>query len=345
MNAYNLSGSSSFSNVLDVQTLPDPPTFITGNISNRNNPIWEWVSGGGGNGIYRCQLNNSDLSALTAVISNSSYSPTQPLNDGFHTLYVQEQNLDGYWSESADFTLKIDTIPPKAIILGATETKIMQPNIDFIIGGPEVISYQYKVNDNDWSFETHVDSEVQLTALEIGSYTLSVLGKDRAENWQSIPETINFEVCLNSPQALTGLPLVIQVKKPNPDWDGHITVSLSSTDENGIISDISEIFIANNNEGAYTSVNLDTFLSDFDSYSEINWTVNGQNQLTVTFDTNNHVIIQIPEYDWKGSETITFSTSDTNRLTNLERIRLTPVDDLLEESDLTLIIRMLQLIE
>jgi hypothetical protein len=89
-------------------------------------------------------------------------------------------------------------------------------------------------------------------------------------------------------------------------------------------------------------------MSGFDaSYSEVTWTTDGENQLTVSIDSKNIANIQIPDSVWSGSETITFTTSDTNRLTGLdyEKISVTPVDDILEDSDLTLIIRVLKLME
>jgi len=149
---------------------------------------------------------------------------------------------------------------------------------------------------------------------------------------------VQFIIDPLNPPVITGLPLIIQIQKPHPEWNGHITVTFTKTDENGQSTDISEEFFADINDGSYTPVNLDDFLANFESYSEINWTVTGQNDLTITMDSTNHVNIQVPESDWARHETITFTTSDTNGLTNFEKSHVTPVDDILEDSDFTLII-------
>jgi len=145
----------------------------------------------------------------------------------------------------------------------------------------------------------------------------------------------------------SGLPFVIRIQKPDSDWNGFVTVAFSATDTNKYTDYGSKSFTVNNMMD-YTSINLDTMMSDFDiAYSDVTWTTVGQNQLTVTIDSKNVVNIRIPDSVWSGSETITFTTSDTHRLTGLdyEKINVNPVDDILEDSDLTLIIQILKLIE
>jgi hypothetical protein len=188
---------------------------------------------------------------------------------------------------------------------------------------------------------------VTFTPKDLGLRTASV---SIATNDDSDEALYTFAIqgnCIQNQPVLSGFPFVIRIQKPNSDWNGFVTVAFSATDTNKYTDYGSKTFTVNNMMN-YTSINLDSMMSDFDiAYSDVNWTTVGQNQLTVTIDSKNVASIHIPDSIWTGSETITFTTSDTNRLTGLdfEKINVNPVDDILEEADLTLIIQILKLIE
>lgn len=60
-------------------------------------PSWSWVSGdANGTGLYRYML-DGDSWIETASLS---FAATAAMAQGFHTLEVQEQNVDGVWSDS-----------------------------------------------------------------------------------------------------------------------------------------------------------------------------------------------------------------------------------------------------
>ena len=87
--------------------------IITGaSPTNNAMPRWSWNTGGGGNGIYRYKLDNSEMSNGTVTTTNTSYSPGQALLEGSHTLFVQEQDTAGNWSTVGSFTIVIDLTPP-----------------------------------------------------------------------------------------------------------------------------------------------------------------------------------------------------------------------------------------
>ncbi|KPA15414.1 conserved hypothetical protein, secreted [Candidatus Magnetomorum sp. HK-1] len=207
-------------------------------------------------------------------------------------------------------------------------------------------SYDYHLNDDSPAInagDPSIFSNAEL--MPVSEYAHPIDLAKRIKN--GAPDAGAYEsASLNEP-TFTGLPIVIRIQKPGLDWNGFVTVNFSATAENQYTDYGSQTFKVNNMSG-YTSANLNDILSNFNTaYTDITWTSIGQNQLTVTIDSNNIANIQIPDSVWSGTETITLTTSDTNHLTGLDydNISVTPVDDLLEESDLTLIIQILKLIE
>jgi len=82
-------------------TPPSAPVFSTLPLSPLNSlqPVWTWVSGGGGgSGSYRCKVDTANLEIGAAQVSVSQYSPLANLSQGPHTLYVQERDSAGNWS-------------------------------------------------------------------------------------------------------------------------------------------------------------------------------------------------------------------------------------------------------
>lgn len=112
--AGNWSPSGSFTITIDT-TPPIKPGFTGSNtpVTNDTTPTWYWISGGGGgNGNYRYKLDDSNLSIGSTLTTNLYYTPPTALAEGPHTLYVQERDAVGNWSESASFTVTIDTTAP-----------------------------------------------------------------------------------------------------------------------------------------------------------------------------------------------------------------------------------------
>jgi len=53
------------------------------------------------------------------------------------------------------------------------------------VGSIGVVSYKYNVDDGPWSAETAVDVLLDFAVVADGDYTLSVIGKSVAGNWQA----------------------------------------------------------------------------------------------------------------------------------------------------------------
>jgi hypothetical protein len=210
----------------------------------------------------------------------------------------------------------------------------------------DAAAFDYRLKDDSPAINAG-DSSIYSNAalMPVSEYAHPINLTKRIKN--SPPDAGAYESAASNQPLLTGLPIVIRIQKPTSDWSGFVTLHFSATDENQYTDYGSQTFTVNN-KSDYTSANLNDILSDIHTpYTDITWTSTGQNQLTVTIDSNNIANIQIPDPAWSGTETITLTTSDTDRLTGLDydNISVTPMDDLLESSDLTLIIRILKLIE
>ena len=71
-------------------------------------PIWTWTAGGGGNGTYRYKLDDSDLNSGTTQTIENMYTPAVDLSEGAHTLYIQETDAAGNWSNSGSLTIVVN---------------------------------------------------------------------------------------------------------------------------------------------------------------------------------------------------------------------------------------------
>ena len=107
------SGSGSFTIEIDL-TSPSAPTVSGTTPTNDTTPTWSWSSGGGGNDTFRYELDDDDLTSGATETTDTSYTPGTALSEGSHTLFVQERDDAGSWSDSGSFTIVIDTTEPSA---------------------------------------------------------------------------------------------------------------------------------------------------------------------------------------------------------------------------------------
>ena len=107
------SKSGSFTLTLD-SIPPNAVNVISGaSTTNDTTPTWTWSSGGGGNGTYRYELDDNDLSFGATETTTTTFTPGT-LSQGIHTLYVQERDAAGNWSNSGSFTVTVDSTAPAA---------------------------------------------------------------------------------------------------------------------------------------------------------------------------------------------------------------------------------------
>jgi hypothetical protein len=98
---------------------PNPPVVTGPSTSPSTKPTWTWTSGGNGNGTYRYKLDDNDLSSGAIQSTANAFTPTEDLTETDHTLYVQERDDAGNWSNDGSYKITIQT-PPATPNISAT---------------------------------------------------------------------------------------------------------------------------------------------------------------------------------------------------------------------------------
>ena len=138
--------------------------------------------------------NNPILLDKTAVIKAIAYKTGYKPSDVVLSSYI------------------IDTIPPIVNITKKPDLVTNSQNAEFIIGGLDVVSYKYKLDDNNWSSEIDISTSISVIDLSVGTHSISVIGKDSVGNWQknTEPTTFSWEIDLSVTTAIlsnTTLPI------------------------------------------------------------------------------------------------------------------------------------------
>ncbi len=126
-------------------------------------------------------------------------------------------------------------------------------------------------------------------------------------------------------------------------WTGSETITFMAEDSDGLTSSVDVVFTVNSapsissisnqtiNEGeAFTTITLDTYVSDETADADIVWTYSGNTDLTVSISADRIANISIPDVDWYGLETIGFHATDERGLTTIANATytVTPVNDI-----------------
>jgi hypothetical protein len=121
---------------------------------------------------------------------------------------------------------------------------------------------------------------------------------------------------------------VVTITTPDPDWFGEETITFRATDpwddfgegtatftvspvnDDPVVSDIPDQTVP---EGSsFATIALDSYVTDIDDPdAQIDWQYSGNSELTVSIDGAHMATITIPNPDWFGTETITFTATDT----------------------------------
>ncbi len=217
------SGTFSSTDITVAVTCSPPPTAprVSGTSPTSNmRPTWEWTSGVRGAGAYRYRLNNSDLSGGTTT-SDTSFTPNDALPDGRYTLYVQERDGFGKWSNSGSFEIIIETkapIAPKVISTTPTNNRWQPWRWNSNGGGNG--TYRYRLNNEDLSggTVTKETSFAPISALPEGTNTLYVQERNFTGTWSSAGSfAINVDsVPPNAPKVTC--PRLTNEKAPTWTW-------------------------------------------------------------------------------------------------------------------------------
>jgi hypothetical protein len=201
------SGLDTITITLDT-VAPGKPAVSGSSPVRTRTPTWTWTSGGGGNGTYRLRLDIEDMagSTLTTEISFTSSKEQDP---GVHTLFVQERDLAGNWSQTGKYSVRIDTTrpaPPSVSVSPSSPSNENRPTWSWHGTGDEIgVGYRFQLDIPDFVTAT---SETKGTtfrpevkdALKEGLHTLYVQQRDSAGNW-SLSASAQITIDLTPPGA------------------------------------------------------------------------------------------------------------------------------------------------
>lgn len=209
--AGNWSQSGRFTIRVDL-TAPNVPQSKPGvsSQSNSTRPTWFWLSGGGGNNNFRVKIDDADMSKGTTSISDAQFSSPNALNEGLHTLYVQEEDSVGNWSKTGTIVISVDLTPPEAPIFtqpNRSPLNSLKPLWKWTSGGGGIGKYRYKLDGPDLTLGANILNTEQFTPsidLSQGKHTLYVQEQDSAGNW-SVTSTKSVVVALRESVGSPGL--------------------------------------------------------------------------------------------------------------------------------------------
>ena len=88
--------------------IPGPPVVSGSSSTYDTTPTWTWTSAGDtGIGSFRYKLDNSNVGSGATETTATQFTPSSSLSYGSHTLYVQECNALGEWSDSGSKTITV----------------------------------------------------------------------------------------------------------------------------------------------------------------------------------------------------------------------------------------------
>ena len=118
------------------------------------------------------------------------------------------------------------SVPPTATVSGAPPALTKLTAATLTVGGTGVVAYKYALDGGAESTERTTATKIALSALSAGAHTISVVGRNSAGLWQSVPTTVNWTIEQTAP--VTTASLADGVYSPNQ------TVTLAAS-EAGII--------------------------------------------------------------------------------------------------------------
>ncbi|MBI2665820.1 tandem-95 repeat protein, partial [Candidatus Woesearchaeota archaeon] len=100
-----------------------------------------------------------------------------------------------------------------------------------------------------------------------------------------------------------------------------VTITVTNVNDAPVVSDIPDQTVAE--DTVFTVINLDDYVYDVDDAdSEITWTATGNDELIVSID-DRIATVSVPDSEWSGSETITFTATDVAGLSDSDAATFT----------------------
>ncbi|MHC5056459.1 MAG: Ig-like domain-containing protein [Planctomycetota bacterium] len=185
-----------------VDTVPPDAPSVGGPVGPTTNtqPAWTWLAGSGGVGEFRYGFTEGNW--IGNDVPDVSYTPSAPLADGTWTLYVQERDDLGNWSDSGSYPVTIDTTGPVVtvdVLFTSGQSPPISGTIDdaaatvsVTVGGN---SYPAMNNGPIW---TLADGDITPDLAE-GTYDAQVMATDALSNSSSDGTTNELVIDLTPP--------------------------------------------------------------------------------------------------------------------------------------------------
>ena len=271
------------------------------------------------NGVYLGYLTGTNDTWSTTSFNISTAIYYMGINGGINTVEIC---IDPGGGEPATWVAKIDwgqilvdggsaeDAEIVSLSAGGTWDAI---NVDTVVHATSTDDYRLEINLLD-SLGNNKDIAVDTFSLSGGSSTTRY-------NTLSLPfeptETETFTIEANLFNDTTGVQQAIKT-----------TTWTYVSNHPPVVSGIPNQTIPEG--GTFTTINLDDYVSDVDNTdAEMMWTYSGNAELTVSIDTSRVATIGIPDADWNGAETITFTATDPDGLSDSDAatFTVTPIND------------------
>ena len=117
------------------------------------------------------------------------YLDTSVMSLGNHTITAKATDLWGN-TETTSITITINDIKPTATLSGTPPPMTDKTEIDITVGGDDIVSYKYKIDNGpgSWIGETDgipVSTHITKTGLSAGTHIVYVIGKNSQGTWQT----------------------------------------------------------------------------------------------------------------------------------------------------------------
>ncbi len=285
----------------------------------------------GGVGTDQAQVSIENKPPVVTAI------PSQTINEGtvFNSI-----NLDNYVTDPDNSDADITWQATGMVNLNVTVTNrvVTITVIDPEWSGSETITFKATdpggLFDDDTAIFTIQPVNDPPVMSQVPNQTINEGGAFNSinlDNYVNDPDNSDAQItwtCTGQAQLIVTInQRVASVQIPNTDWNGSEMITFTATDPAGLFDSKIVTFKVNpvndppivskipdqtiDQSKTFASFELDDYVTDVDNAkSELNWTHNGT-QLIVNINSSTHVTtISVPNNQWVGSETVTFTATD-----------------------------------
>lgn len=197
---------SSWRHVRAVRGLAPVITGLSTDATPSQSKTWTWDADDASIVTYRYTIDQSTTWAEPSGTYSDIKSASISNVDGTWYLHAQAKDSEGNVSDVVTVSAVLDNTPPVGTIAGNPADLTNQDEASLTAGGVDVTHYKYSLNGDEFGEEHPMARTIELTNLVDGSYTVDVIGRDSAGNWQpeGSPTTITWVVDTRPPE-ITGL--------------------------------------------------------------------------------------------------------------------------------------------